>query len=150
MTRPVLIAAMAAAVAARADNTDGISANEILLGSPAAYRGQAAGLGTEQLVGSLVYFEHINRHGGVHGRKIRVTAYDDDYNPKPTVTATLRLLEKDKVFALFDSVGTPTIVELLPALKRFEGAGAFLFGNFSGAQPQREPLWMIHPNSERL
>jgi len=139
MTRLVLIAAVAAAVGARADDTDGISANEILLGSPAAYRGQAAGLGTEQLVGSLVYFEHINRHGGVHGRKIRVVAYDDDYNPKPSVTATLRLLEKDKVFALFDSVGTPTIVELLPALKRFESAGAFLFGNFTGAQPQREP-----------
>jgi branched-chain amino acid transport system substrate-binding protein len=139
MTRLVLIAALSTAGGAFADNTDGLSTNEILLGSPAAYRGQAAGLGTEQLVGSLVYFEHINRIGGVHGRKIRVIAYDDDYNPKPTVTATLRLLEKDKVFALFDSVGTPTIVELLPALKRFESAGAFLFGNFSGAQPQREP-----------
>src|SRR6266849_8650574 len=139
MTRVALIAAMSAALTAVADNTDGISSNEILLGSPAAYRGQAAGLGAEQLIGSLVYFEHINQQGGVHGRKIRVIAYDDDYNPKPTVTAALRLLEKDKVFALFDSVGTPTIVELLPALKRFEGLGAFLFGNFSGAQPQREP-----------
>jgi ABC-type branched-subunit amino acid transport system substrate-binding protein len=138
MTRVALIAAMSAALTAVADNTDGISPNEILLGSPAAYRGQAAGLGTEQLIGSLVYFEHINQQGGVHGRKIRVIAYDDDYNPKPTVTAALRLLEKDKVFALFDSVGTPTIVELLPALKRLEGSGAFLFGNFSGAQPQRE------------
>ncbi len=138
MTRVALIAAMSAALTAVADNTDGISSNEILLGSPAAYRGQAAGLGAEQLIGSLVYFEHINQQGGVHGRKIRVIAYDDDYNPKPTVTAALRLLEKDKVFALFDSVGTPTIVELLPALKRFEGSGAFLFGNFSGAQPQRE------------
>src|SRR5260370_8437952 len=138
MTRVTLIAAMSAALTAAADNTDGISPNEILLGSPAAYRGQAAGLGTEQLIGSLVYFEHINQHGGVHGRKIRVIAYDDDYNPKPTVTGALRLLEKDKVFALFDSVGPPTIVELLPALKRFESSGAFLFGNFSGAQPQRE------------
>jgi len=138
MTRVALIAAMSAALTATADNTDGISSNEILLGSPAAYRGQAAGLGTEQLIGSLVYFEQINRQGGVHGRKVRVIAYDDDYNPKPTVTATLRLVEKDKVFALFDSVGTPTIVELLPVLKRFEGSGAFLFGNFSGAQPQRE------------
>ncbi len=139
MTRCALIAAIAVSLTASADNTDGISPKEILLGSPAAYRGQAAGLGTEQLIGSLVYFEQVNQQGGVHGRKIRVIAYDDDYNPKPTVTATLRLLEKDKVFALFDSVGTPTIVELLPALKRFESAGAFLFGNFTGAQPQREP-----------
>jgi ABC-type branched-subunit amino acid transport system substrate-binding protein len=126
-------------LSAVADNRDGISDKEIILGSPAAYRGQAAGLGTEQLIGSLVYFEHINQRGGVHGRKIRLIAYDDDYNPKPSVTAALRLLEKDKVFALFDSVGTPTIVEMLPVLKRYEGAGAFLFGNFTGAQPQREP-----------
>jgi len=139
LNRSALIVLLAAPLAALADNTDGISEKEILLGSPAAYRGQAAGLGTEQLIGSLVYFEQINHLGGVHGRKIRVVAYDDDYNPKPTVTAALRLLERDKVFALFDSVGTPTIVELLPVLKRFEGQGAFLFGNFTGAQPQREP-----------
>jgi ABC-type branched-subunit amino acid transport system substrate-binding protein len=139
VTRLALIALLVVPLGAVANNPDGVFDKEIILGSPAAYRGQAAGLGTEQLIGSLVYFEHINQRGGVHGRKIKVIAYDDDYNPKPTVTAALRLLEKDKVFALFDSVGTPTIVELLPVLKRFEGAGAVLFGNFTGAQPQREP-----------
>lgn len=130
--------ALSSAVAG-AQTRDGVTDSEIVLGSPGAYRGASAGLGTEQLIGSLVYFEHVNAQGGVHGRKIKVIAYDDDYNPKPAVKAALQLLEKDKVFALFDAVGTPTIVEMLPAVKRFEGQGAFLFGAFSGAMTQREP-----------
>jgi ABC-type branched-subunit amino acid transport system substrate-binding protein len=124
---------------ANAENANGVTEKEIVIGSAASYHGVSAGLGTEQLTGSLVYFNSINDAGGINGRKIRVIAYDDDYNPKPCVTATLKLLKEDKVFALFDSVGTPTAVEQLPVIKQFENDAVFQFGMFTGAQPQREP-----------
>jgi ABC-type branched-subunit amino acid transport system substrate-binding protein len=42
------------------------------------------------------------------------------------------------VFALFGYVGTPTLVRALPVLGQREASGAFMFSNFTGAQPQRE------------
>jgi branched-chain amino acid transport system substrate-binding protein len=42
----------------------------------------------------------------VHGRKLEYRYYDDAYNPAQTVQLTRRLVEQDKVFAIFNSVGT--------------------------------------------
>lgn len=118
---------------------DGVSEHEIVLGSSAAYYGASAALGIEQWRGFTAYFNKINTAGGVNGRKLRVLAYDDQYEPLYTVSNTVKLLDKDKVFALFGYVGTPTLVRALPVLKQREATGAFLFSNFTGAQPQREP-----------
>ena len=48
----------------------------------------------------------MNAKGGVNGRKIRYVFYDDGYNPAQTVQLTRRLVEQDKVFALFNVIGT--------------------------------------------
>ncbi len=42
----------------------------------------------------------------MNGRKIEYRYYDDAYNPAQTVQLTRRLVEQDKVFAIFNSVGT--------------------------------------------
>ncbi len=63
-------------------------------------------------VGMKVYFTYINtRRGadhkrGVHGRQIVWKYYDDGYNPANTVQQTRKLVEEDKVFALFGGLGT--------------------------------------------
>jgi branched-chain amino acid transport system substrate-binding protein len=118
---------------------DGVTPTEILLGSSAAYHGPSAFLGVSQWRGFTAYFNQVNASGGIHGRKIRVIAYDDEYEPLYSVANTLKLIEKDKVFALFGYVGTPTLVRALPVLARYQDSGVFLFSNFTGAQPQREP-----------
>jgi branched-chain amino acid transport system substrate-binding protein len=48
----------------------------------------------------------VNAHGGVDGRKIVYKYLDDGYEPARTVLLTQQLVEQDKVFALFDTVGT--------------------------------------------
>jgi ABC-type branched-chain amino acid transport systems, periplasmic component len=48
----------------------------------------------------------VNAKGGVNGRKIDYRYYDDAYNPTQTVQLTRRLVEQDRVFAVFNSVGT--------------------------------------------
>src|SRR5262245_38258844 len=58
-------------------------ADDIVLGMSAAFKGPSRGLGAELYRGSMAYFEHINRTGGVHGRKIVIKAYDDGYEPLP-------------------------------------------------------------------
>ncbi len=56
------------------------------------------------------YFQYVNAHGGVNGRKIVFKYYDDQYNPANTVPLTKKLVEQDKVFAVYGSLGTaPTL-----------------------------------------
>ena len=52
------------------------------------------------------FFYHVNVAVGVHGRKIEYRIYDDAYNPAQTVQLTRKLVEEDRVFAVFNSVGT--------------------------------------------
>ena len=52
------------------------------------------------------YFAYVNDHGGVNGRKIDFTVLDDAYDPSKTVPLTQQLVEQNKVFAVFGSLGT--------------------------------------------
>ena len=67
--------------------------------------GEAAAFGTVG-PGAKAYFDYVNAKGGVNGRKIEYRYYDDAYNPAQTVQLTRRLVEQDKVFAVFNSIGT--------------------------------------------
>lgn len=128
-----------AVVAARlAAIETGVTDKEILLGQSAAFSGPAKALGTELWRGAQAAFSEANGAGGVHGRQVRVVAYDDGYDGARTLTNTVKLIEGDKVFALFGYVGTPTLVAALPTLLKAQPSGLFLFSDFTGAQVQRE------------
>jgi len=124
-------------------NTPGVTDNEIIIGSSSALGGHASVLGTETIHGSLAYINEINEQGGVHGRKIRLITYDDQYDPPKTVSNTQRLISKDKVFALFDYVGTPTSVKIIDIV---HNAGIPALGFFTGAEALRTPYrpYMFH------
>ena len=122
---------------APAEITPGVTDTEIVLGSSLALQGHASYLGTQTLRGYTCYIEHINQTGGIHGRTIRVIAYDDSYDPPKCLANTQRLIVEDEVFALFSYVGTPTTVKILPLV---EDAKIPLLGMFSGANALREPL----------
>ena len=117
----------------------GLTDTEIILGMSAAFSGPSRGLGIELYRGAIAYFTHVNRAGGVGGRKIVVKTYDDGYQPTPSVENTVKLMLKDRVFALFGYVGTPTVTRVLPLLKKFQNEKTYLFFPFTGAQPQRQP-----------
>lgn len=113
--------------------------DEIKIGMSAAFSGPTRGLGIELYRGSMAYLSHVNENGGVFGHTISILAYDDGYNPAPTIRNTIRLVEEDDVFLLFDYVGTPTVTRMLPLLKKYSSRRhLLLFFPFSGAQPQRE------------
>ncbi len=122
-----------------AESSEGVSDGEILLGTSAAFSGPSRGLGIELYRGAQAYFSLINERGGVRGRRIALKLYDDGYQPVPSVQNTMELLLRDRVFALFGYVGTPTVTRVLPILKKFQQENVYIFFPFTGAQPQREP-----------
>ena len=127
-----LASSLLPAAAARAQ------AGEIRIGMSAAFRGSAAGLGSELHRGAQAYYSEINARGGLFGRSITVIALDDGYNPDPCIRNTIQLLDREKVFLLSNYVGTPTLTRALPVIKQYGDQHVVLVGNFTGAQPQRE------------
>jgi branched-chain amino acid transport system substrate-binding protein len=117
---------------------------EIVLGMSAAFSGASAQLGIELYRGSMAYFQHVNDAGGVNGVKIRVKAYDDAYDPNKAILNSIKLIEEDRVFLLFNYVGTPTVTRVLPVLTRFSAQQMLLFFPFTGAEPQRSPPYDRH------
>ena len=97
--------ALTAAAGATQAADPGVTATTILLGGTVPLTGEAAAFGSVG-PGARAYFDHVNASGGVNGRKIEYRYYDDAYNPAQTVQLTRRLVEQDRVFAVFNSVGT--------------------------------------------
>jgi ABC-type branched-subunit amino acid transport system substrate-binding protein len=71
-----------------------------------------------------------------------VVALDDGYSPDPCIRNTIQLLDRERVFLLSNYVGTPTLTRALPVIKQYADQHVVLVGNFTGAQPQREPPYV--------
>jgi len=137
-----LSATMAMGPVARPQATPGVTDKEILIGSCSALEGPSKFLGTETIAGAKAYFELVNEAGGVEGRKLRLVASDDSYDPAKTAACFDKLLSQ-KVFALGFFVGTPTAVKYVPMA---ESNKIPLVGLFTGAQTLYQPLrhWVIN------
>src|SRR5690348_10268369 len=108
----------------------GVTDSEIRFGISAPFSGPAKELGQNMKLGIEAAFNVANANGGVYGRKLRLIAADDGYEPARTSATMTQLYEKDQVFGLIGNVGTPTAVVALPyALDR----KMLFFGAFTGA-----------------
>jgi len=125
-----------------AQNAPGVTDKEILIGSCSALEGPSHFLGTETVNGAKAYFGMVNESGGVDGRKLKLVAYDDSYDPAKTEACFNRLMEQ-KVFALGFFVGTPTAVKYIPMA---ESNKIPVVGLFTGAQTLYAPLrhWIVN------
>ncbi len=110
----------------------------IKIGISASFTGTSREIPIEQYRGSMAYFEQINRNGGIKGKQIAIQAYDDEYNPVSTIRNTIKLIEKDKVFLLFNYFGTPTTARTLPLLNRYKDRNIYLFFPYTGSEIVRQ------------
>lgn len=78
----------------------GVTANEIKLGSTFAYSGPVSNISGPILKGVQSYFNKVNAAGGVFGRKITLTWYDDGWDAQKGRGYIKKLVEQDKVFLL--------------------------------------------------
>ena len=134
MVRSILSAlALAGATLAGAQ---GVTDSEIVLGQSVALSGPAQQLGLDMQLGANLYFNEVNRKGGVNGRKIVLKTLDDGYESTRAAENTRKLINEQKVFALFGYVGTPTSQASLPI---FTEAKVPFVGPFTGAELLRAP-----------
>ncbi len=89
-------------------SSPGVTANSITFGTHQPLTGPAAPGYSEIAPASQAFFDYVNAHGGVFGRKIHLVIKDDAYNPTQTVTDVHQLVLQNKVFGIFEGLGTPT------------------------------------------
>jgi ABC-type branched-subunit amino acid transport system substrate-binding protein len=119
----------------------GITKTTITLGSHQPLTGVAAPGYSEIAPASNAYFQYVNAHGGVFGRKIIYKFLDDGYDPSKTVTVVHQLVLQDNVYAIFDGLGTPTHLSVVKFLNSEKIPDVFVASgcecwNQAGTQPE--------------
>ena len=112
---------------ARADN--GVTDSTIRIGQSAVFSGPAKDFGVDYRAGIQLYFDRVNKSGGIHGRKIELVTYDDAYEPAKTAANTAKLIDEDKVFALTGYVATGNLAAAMPLAEK---AGVPMFAPLVG------------------
>jgi branched-chain amino acid transport system substrate-binding protein len=118
----------------------GVSSTAVVIGGTSPLTGPAASYASVAR-GADAYFDSINAKGGVANRKLDYRIVDDAYNPAQTVQAVRRLVEQDKVFAVFNTLGTESNLAVRDYLNQskvpqlFVASGATTWGRDAAKYP---------------
>jgi branched-chain amino acid transport system substrate-binding protein len=106
--------ALGASLASAQNSNQGVSKDEITLGSIQDLSGPIAGFGKQVRLGMLLRVDEINEQGGINGRKIKLIVEDSAYDPKKAVLAAQKLVNQDKVFLIAGHIGTAQNMAAMP------------------------------------
>jgi ABC-type branched-subunit amino acid transport system substrate-binding protein len=102
------LAACGSSSSSGSSSAPGVTKTSITFGTHQPLTGPAAPGYSEIAPASQAFFDYVNAHGGVFGRKIHLTIKDDGYNPTNTVNVVHQLVLNSNVFGIFEGLGTPT------------------------------------------
>lgn len=114
----------------------GVTDTEILLGQSLGLTGPLAELTLDISNGARAYVNDVNSRGGIHGRRLKVITMDDGYQAANTLKNVEQMVNRDKVFAIFNVTGTPNSEAILPLVRE---TGIPFFSPFTGADTLRNP-----------
>src|SRR5258706_10094534 len=106
------------AFGAQAQPVPGVTAKTIVVGQSAPLTGANAELGNDIRNGALAYFRKINEAGGVHGRKVELVTLDDANQVPRAEANTKKLVEEQRVFALFGYASATLSRPALPTAEK--------------------------------
>jgi branched-chain amino acid transport system substrate-binding protein len=125
--------AIVSAASAGGSATPGVTSKQILIGGTTPLTGPASAYAAVAK-GADAYFKYVNAHGGVNGRKIKYDYVDDAYDPSQTIQKTRDLVQNEKVFAIYNTLGTETNLAIRSYLNQlkvphlFVASGASTWG----------------------
>src|SRR5207249_6053558 len=94
----------------------GVTSTSVTFGTHQPLTGPAAPGYSEIAPASKAFFEYLIAQGGINGRKINLIYKDDEYNPTKTVNVSHQLVLQEKVFGIFEGLGTPTHTKVVSYL----------------------------------
>ena len=109
---------LACGVLAMAGPGNAVAADPIKIGSIVSATGPAGYLGDPELKTLQLYIEKINLEGGILGRKIELTHYDDGSEANKANSFTKRLIESDKVDLIIGGTTTGSTMAMIPLAEK--------------------------------
>ena len=97
-----------------AQKAQGVSKDEILIGSIQDLSGPLAGFGKQIRLGMMLRVDEINEQGGINGRKLKLLMEDSGYDPKKAVLAAQKLVNQEKIFLMAGHLGTAQNLAAMP------------------------------------
>lgn len=94
--------------------TQGVSRDEIVIGSIQDLSGPLAGFGKQVRNGMMLRVDELNEQGGVNGRRLRLIVEDSGYDPRKAVLAAQKLVNQDRIFAMIGHIGTAHNMAAMP------------------------------------
>jgi len=128
-------------ISATAASVPGVSSTEIVLGMQLPQTGAASPGYNKVDDAARAYFDYVNSKGGVNGRNIKLVVKDDEYKAGRTITTARELINNDKIFAFFGSVGTQTHLSVVKDINRRGIPDLFVNSGYSGfyTDPKKYP-----------
>ncbi|MDB6000724.1 MAG: amino acid transporter substrate-binding protein [Rhizobacter sp.] len=117
--------ALGVAFVASAAAQQGVTKDEIVIGTVQDLSGPISVIGTYVRQGMEAQVDAVNAAGGINGRKLRLVVEDSGYDPRKAITATRKLLGQDKVFAIVGTLGSSIVKVTMPV--SLEAGVPFLF-----------------------
>lgn len=112
------VLALAAAAVAGAGSafaqSQGVSKDEIRVGTIQDLSGPLAGFGKQARNGMQLAVDELNEQGGINGRKLKLYVEDSGYDPKKAVLAAQKLVNQDKIFIMAGHIGTAQNMAAMP------------------------------------
>ena len=106
MKKQLLIALLALGLGQAWAQQQGVTKDEILIGTIQDLSGPLAGYGKAVRNGMQLRIDELNEQGNIYGRKLRLVTEDSGYDPKRAVLAAQKLVNQDKIFVMAAHIGT--------------------------------------------
>jgi branched-chain amino acid transport system substrate-binding protein len=94
--------------------SQGVTKDEIRIGTIQDLSGPLAGFGKQARNGMQLRVDELNEQGNIHGRKLKLFVEDSGYDPKKAVLAAQKLVNQDKIFIMAGHIGTAQNMAAMP------------------------------------
>src|SRR5690606_36413551 len=118
--RSVVLALGAVALAGGLHVQTALAADPLRIGLLLSLSGPAAPFGIPERDAVEVLVKKMNDEGGVNGRKIELSVYDDATNPTEAARGATQLIQQNKVVAIIGSTTGSGTLAAAPVAMRYE------------------------------
>jgi branched-chain amino acid transport system substrate-binding protein len=110
----ITLGATALAATTAGAQQQGVTKDEIVIGTIQDLSGPIAAFGKQTRGGMVLRVDEINEQGGINGRKIKLIVEDAAYDPMRAVLAAQKLVNQDKIFMMLAHIGTAPNLAAMP------------------------------------
>jgi branched-chain amino acid transport system substrate-binding protein len=98
--------------------TSSSNSEVIKIGAIFSSSGPTAPLGKPELDTAKMLVKQINKEGGINGKKVELITYDDKSDQNEAVLSVKKLIEQDKVIAIFGGTTSGNTLAMVPQVEK--------------------------------